>query len=74
MLIIGVAQHEIEDNEDNKMWIIVVTVFNFSASEGVAVPFAFDTPEDAEDAFNHFVAIAKLQGGDEIDTSTFSQN
>lgn len=74
MVIISVAQNELENDEGDKMWVVLVTVFNYAISEGVVVPFAFDTAEDAEDAFEHFVKIAKLQGGDEIDVSTFSQN
>lgn len=74
MVIISVAQNELTSDSGEKMWVVLVTVFNYSVSEGVVVPFAFDTLEDAEDAFAHFVKIAKLQGGDEIDVSTFSQN
>ena len=57
------------------VWVVAVTVFNLSNGEGVVVPFAFEAPEDAEDAVNLFSKIAVLQGG-ELDNgaSPFSEN
>jgi len=65
MVIISLAQHEIS-TDDETMWIIVVTVFNYSLGEGVAVPLVFDTKKDANDAFNMLAKIGKLQGGEEL--------
>lgn len=59
-----------------KVWVVAVTVFNYSNGEGIVIPFAFDTPEDSEDAVKHFETIAKLQGGEIMDgnESPFSSN
>lgn len=65
MVIISLAQHEIGMN-DTKRWIIVVTVFSYASGEGMAVPLVFDTPEDAEDAFNMLTKIGVLQGGEQL--------
>lgn len=73
MVIISLAQHELE-LDGHKVWIIVVTVFNYASGEGVAIPFAFDTPQDAEDSFEMFCKIGKLQGGEEISPNPFSDN
>lgn len=73
MKIISIEGLEVTVNSVT-LWVVAVTVFNFANGEGVVIPFAFDAPEDSEDAIAMFSKIAELQGGEASTNSPFSSN